>query len=292
MRVSVNVTNYSWPTGIIAGLTEVATAADQGGIDTLWVNDHLLQAEPGTSSDEPMLEAYTVLGYLAARTGRVRLGTMVAGVTFRPPALLVKAVTTLDVLAAGRAWLGVGAGYHSAEAAAMGLPLPPRAERFDLLADTLGLARHMWSGGRGEFTGIRLRLADPVGSPLPASRPGPAILIGGAGERRTLPLVAEFGDACNLFDIPDGGKTVAHKLAVLADLCAARSRDFAEIDKTVSTRFDPAEPHGAFVERCHALGALGIDHVVCITTGPWTGATVDRLAAVAADLRDSGGQQR
>src|SRR5215475_5718747 len=119
MRLSVNLTNYSWP-GTVDRLRHeldgVARAADEGGIDTLWVNDHLLQAEPGTSPDEPMLEAYAVLGYLASQTTRVRLGTMVTGVTVRPPALLIKALASIDGLSGGRAWLGVGAGYHSMEA--------------------------------------------------------------------------------------------------------------------------------------------------------------------------------
>src|SRR5262245_17504427 len=124
MRVSLNITSYSWDDGPLDGLAEAARAADRGGIDTVWVNDHLMQAEPGTWPDEPMLEAYTVLGFLASQTQRVRLGTMVTGVTFRPAAVLVKAETTVDVLSRGRAWLGIGAGYHLAEAEALGLPLP------------------------------------------------------------------------------------------------------------------------------------------------------------------------
>src|SRR5689334_23249985 len=155
-RVSVSVTNFSWPGDVAAirdSLGDVAAAADRGGLDTLWVNDHLLQAEPGTTVEEPMLEAYAVLGWLASRTERVRLGTMVTGVSFRPAALLVKAVTTVDVLSGGRAWLGIGAGYHTTEAEAMGLPMPPTAERFALLDDTLALARRMWAGERGPFKG-------------------------------------------------------------------------------------------------------------------------------------------
>ena len=189
MRVSVNVTNYSWTsTDLPEALDSVARAADDGGIDTLWVNDHLLQAEPGTTVDEPMLEAYAVLGYLASQTQRVRLGTMVTGVTFRPPALLIKAITSIDVLSRGRAWLGVGAGYHSAEADAMGLPLPDRRTRFEVLSDTLALARQMWAGERGAFQGAAVAMDDPVGSPLPTTKPHPPILIGGMGEQRTLPL--------------------------------------------------------------------------------------------------------
>jgi alkanesulfonate monooxygenase SsuD/methylene tetrahydromethanopterin reductase-like flavin-dependent oxidoreductase (luciferase family) len=287
MRVSLNITNYTWPGSpdeIRDRLAEVAAAADRGGIDTIWVNDHLLQAEPGTSTDEPMLEAYTTLGFLASQTTTVCLGTMVTAVTFRPATLLIKAVTTLDMLSAGRAWLGIGAGYHSAEADAMGLPLPPEHDRFELLADTLTLARRMWSGARGPFQGGRLAMSDPVGSPLPVRKPGPRVLIGGMGEKRTLPLVAEHGDACNLFDIPDGGATITRKLDVLKRLCELRGRPFGDIAKTVSTRFDPTTPVQEFAGHCRSLAGLGIDHVVCITTGPWTARSVEMLAVAAGEL--------
>ena len=233
-----------------------------------------------------MLEAHATLGYLAGQTHRVRLGTMVTGVTFRPAALLIKAVTTLDLLSRGRAWLGVGAGYHSAESDLMGLPLPPQRERFELLADTLELAMRMWSGGRGQFAGMRLHLAGPVGSPRPVSRPRPHVLVGGMGEKQTLRLVAEHADACNLFDVPDGGVTVRRRLEVLRQHCSAIGRPYHEFDKTISTRFDPAEPTADFVDRCRLLGEAGISHIVCITTGPWTAASIGRLATAVPALAD------
>jgi F420-dependent oxidoreductase-like protein len=277
MRLSINITNYSWPGGVSGErIARVVHAADDAGLDTVWVSDHLLQAEPGTSPDEAMLEAYTTLGFLAARTTRVRLGTMVTGVTFRPPALLIKAVTTLDVLSGGRAWLGLGAGYHQEEARAMGLPLPPTPERFDRLDETLRLAKQMWSGDDSPFHGRHYRLERPVSSPAPVRRPHPPILVGGMGERRTLPLVARYADACNLFDIPDGGQTVRHKLAVLAECCAAVDRPYESVEKTVSTRLSADEPLGAVTER---FAALGIEHLVFITNGPWTEETIGRLAA-------------
>jgi alkanesulfonate monooxygenase SsuD/methylene tetrahydromethanopterin reductase-like flavin-dependent oxidoreductase (luciferase family) len=182
VRVSVNLTNYSWPGDLTDHLLDVARAADEAGIDTLWVPDHLLQADPNAAPGETeMLEAYTVLGFLAARTERVRLGTMVTGVTFRPPALLVKAVTTVDVLSGGRSWLGIGAGYHAPEAEAMGLFLPPTAERFQRLEETLEIATRLWRGDRSRYDGRHYTLEAPVGDPPPASRPHPPILIGGMG---------------------------------------------------------------------------------------------------------------
>ena len=215
MRISISVTDFSWPDGaggLAGALDEIVRAADEGGLDTVWLSDHLIQAAPGSTPDSEMLEAYTALGFLAGRTERVRLGTMVAAVSYRAPAVLIKAVTTLDVLSGGRAWLGIGAGYQADEAAAMGLPLPPTAERFEHLDETLRIALQMWAGDRSPFHGRHHTLERPVESPQPLSRPHPPILIGGAGERKTLRLVAQYGDACNLFDIPDGGATVRHKL--------------------------------------------------------------------------------
>jgi alkanesulfonate monooxygenase SsuD/methylene tetrahydromethanopterin reductase-like flavin-dependent oxidoreductase (luciferase family) len=190
MRISLNLTNYSFarePDELRSELERVARAADEVGLDTLWVPDHLLQADPTAAPGHTeMFEAYTTLGYLAARTARIRLGTMVSAVPFRPPALLVKAVTTLDVLSGGRAWLGIGAGYQGNEARAMGLPLPPVAERFDRLAESLHIARRMWAGNASAFEGTYYRLAHAVNSPAPAQTPGPPILIARGAGHRTL----------------------------------------------------------------------------------------------------------
>jgi F420-dependent oxidoreductase-like protein len=290
MHLSVSITDFGWPAGpavLAARLGDVARRADEAGIDTLWMSDHLIQTAPGSDSDSPMLEAYTTLGYLAARTERIRLGTMVTAATYRPAALLVKAVTTLDVLSGGRAWLGIGAGYHEQEAGQLGLPLPPPRERAERLEETLEVALRMWSGDDGPFAGRHLRLGRPAASPRPLSRPHPPILIGGAGERRTLPLVARYADACNLFDIPDGGRTIARKLEVLARLCDELGRDGGEIEKTVSTRLEAAESSASFTARCAALARLGIDHAVAITAGPWSDDALDVVAAGAAALRQA-----
>jgi len=284
MRISLSITDFSWPGGpptLGSALARIATLAEQAGVDVLWVSDHLLQAAPGSAEDGSMLEAYTTLGFLAARTERIALGTMVTAATFRPPALLVKAVTTLDVLSGGRAWLGIGAGYHDEEARAFGLSLPPLRERFERLEETLALAQQMWAGDAAPFEGKHLRLERPVGSPRPLSRPHPPILIGGMGERRTLPLVARHGDACNLFDIPDGGATVRRKLEVLERYCEAIGRPFAEIETTLSSRLGPGETPDEFADRCAGMRAWGIEHVVLITSGPWT---EDELATVAASV--------
>jgi F420-dependent oxidoreductase-like protein len=291
MRVSISITNFSWREDLRAALARVARAADQGGLHGVWVADHLLQADPygARPGETEMLEAYTTLGFLAGVTERVRLGTMVTGVTFRPPALLVKAVTTLDVLSGGRAMFGVGAGYEGAEAAAMGLPLPPVAERFERLEETLRIALQMWAGDESRFAGRHYTLDQPVSSPAPVSRPRPPILIGGTGEKRTLPLVARYADACNVFDLPDGGATVRHKLDVLAGLCAAIGRPYAEIEKTISTRWTAGESAAAFAERCLRFAELGVDHVGVVTTGPWTSDGIATLSEAAARLGHGAG---
>lgn len=287
MLISMSLTNYSWPGGPRAlgeELARVARIADEAGIDTVWVTDHLVQADPtAPPADADMLEAYTVLGYLAARTERVRLGAMVSPVTMREPALLVKAVTTLDVVSGGRAWLGIGAGYHGEEARAMGIPMPAVAERFERLEEALRITRRMWAGDTSAFSGHHYRLARPHVSPEPVRRPHPPILIGGAGEKRTLRLVAQFADACNLFDIPDGGATVRRKLDVLARHCDNAGRPYGDIEKTLSTRLNPGEPASEFLRRSAQAAELGIEHLIVVTSAPWNPESLATLATAAAD---------
>jgi alkanesulfonate monooxygenase SsuD/methylene tetrahydromethanopterin reductase-like flavin-dependent oxidoreductase (luciferase family) len=288
MRISISLTNYSWPGQPATtrdALAATARAAESAGVDTIWVADHLLQADPASERHEPMLEAYTTLGYLAGQTEQVRLGTLVTAATFRAPALLIKQVTTLDVLSGGRAWLGIGVGYNTDEAAAMGLPLPATRHRYELLADTMEIAKRLWSGDDSPYRGRRSHLDRPVGSPVPISRPWPRLLIGGTGERRTLRLVAEHADACNLFDMPDGGVAVRRQLEALARHCADLGRPYDEVERTITTALPAREPAEQFVDRCRALAALGIQHVIVITRGaPWTEDALDPIAAAAAQL--------
>ena len=280
MQISLNVTNYSYAGDLADGLARAVRAADEGGLDTVWVSDHLLQAEPGTTVEAPMLEAYAALSFLAAHTSRIRLGAMVTAATYRAPALLLKTVSTLDMLSHGRAWLGLGAGYQQMEAEAYGLDLPPTRERYERLEELLQLAQQMFAGDDRPFEGRHYRLARPLNHPQPAARP--PILIGGMGERRTLPLVARYADACNLFDIPDGGATVRHKLDVLRRLCDETGRPYDAVLKTISTRLNPDESAAAFAGRLAALADLGIEHAVVLTVGPWTEDRVATLAGAAA----------
>jgi alkanesulfonate monooxygenase SsuD/methylene tetrahydromethanopterin reductase-like flavin-dependent oxidoreductase (luciferase family) len=214
---------------------------------------------------------------------------MVTAATFRAPALLIKAVTTLDVLSGGRAWLGIGAGYHTDEATAMGLFMPETAERFARMTELLELARRMWAGDDRPFHGDFLALEHPIASPRPIAYPRLPVLIGGAGERRTLRLVAEYGDACNLFDIPDGGETVRRQLEVLGRHCADVGRPAEEVERTVSTGLQPDESADELTARCRALADAGMQHVVVIARGrPFSSDDLAVLARAADRLAETG----
>ncbi len=285
MRVSISITNFSWssdPADLAGRLAEVAVTADESSLHTLWVNDHLLQADPGAEPNQrDMLEVHTVLGFLAALTRRVHLGALVSPVTYREPAVLLKAVTSLDVLSAGRAWLGVGVGYP-VEAEAMGLPMPATAERFERLEELLELHQQMSRGDARPYEGRHYRLGHPENRPLPLQPGGVPVLVGGMGPRRTLRLVARHAQACNLFDLPDGGDTVRVRLEVLRRHCAEEGTDADAIDTTISTRLQPDEDVDDLVHRLAEIHGWGIRHAVFIRPGPWTPRFVGVVGEAAA----------
>ena len=281
VKVSISVTDHAWPDGV-DGLRRIAGIADKGGLDTIWVPDHLYQADPTSHPQAELFEGVTMLGFLAAITSRARLGMLVSPVSFRPPAVQVKAIATLDALTRGRAWFGVGIGWAGDEARAMGIPLGPTKERFEQLEELLEIADRMFAGDSSPYQGKHFQLEGPICSPRPERRP--PVLIGGTGEQKTLRLVARHADACNLFDIPDGGETIRHKLDVLRQHCDELGRPYDEIEKTLSTRLTPDDTVATFVERCQQQAMLGIDHVVVIRTGPWTPETVEILTAAVPEV--------
>jgi F420-dependent oxidoreductase-like protein len=215
--------------GLFEKVVAIATTAETAGFDSIWVMDHLFQIPGIGQVDEPMFEAYTLLGGLAARTERARLGAMVTGVTYRNPALLAKEVTAIDVVSGGRAVLGIGAAWFEAEHEGLGFAFPVLAERFDRLEEALKICRAMFTEEAPSFEGRFYRIQGAINRPRPVQPGGPPILIGGGGERRTLRLVAEYGDACNLFG---DAATIRHKLEVLARHCDDVGRDPATITKT------------------------------------------------------------
>lgn len=269
MKIGLQLPSFSapgWPGSIAASLTEVGQAAEAGGFASLWLMDHFFQLPVDTGwggPEEPMLEAYTSLGFLAQATSTIELGAMVSGVTHRPPGVLVKTVTTLDVLSGGRAWLGLGAGWYECEARGLGIPWPARSDRFALLADTLRLAHRMWADDRSPYAGRTIDAAEPISSPPPIRRPHPPIMVGGSGERTTLRLVAQYADACNIL-VPDPGESRA-KLEVLRRHCDDVGRDYAEIETTALIECDPRPGRQTAAEIVAALRAQrdeGIAHVI------------------------------
>jgi F420-dependent oxidoreductase-like protein len=237
MRVGVHVVNFTLPGGptlIGPTLRAVGAAADEVGLDNLSVMDHYFQLEFMGRAEDPMLEAYTTLGFLAAATSDVELQVVMTGVTYRHPGLLAKIVATLDVLSGGRAALGIGAAWYEREHLALGVPFPPVSERFERLEETLQIVLQMWSDDDGPYVGRHYRLAETLCSPQPLRRPRPPIMVGGGGERKTLRLVAQYADACNLFASPDQGvEPVRAKLDVLREHCDRLGTDYDAIAKTV-----------------------------------------------------------
>jgi F420-dependent oxidoreductase-like protein len=271
MRVGLQVNDFTWPTGQ-ARLGEefgaIAERAEQAGFYSLWVMDHFYQIGGLGPAEHEMLEGYTTLGFAAGRTSRIKLGTMVTGITYRYPGILIKTVTTLDVLSGGRAYFGVGAAWNEEEHVGLDVPFPPLKERFERLEDTLRLAHQMWSGEDKPFDGKQTHLARTLNSPQVISKPHPPILIGGTGEQKTLKFVAQYGDACNLF-ARMGDDIVTHKLDVLRGHCEALGRPYEEIEKTSldSMRISRDGADGSLtpaqaIERFAHMASLGFDQAL------------------------------
>lgn len=278
MKVGLSLSDFTLDDGprqLRTYIAETARAADDFGFASLWVMDHFFQIV-GSPARE-MLEGYSTLAFAAAVTTRITLGSLVTGVTYRHPGILAKTVTTLDVLSGGRAWLGIGAAWFEGEHLGLGVPWPPRAERFERLEETLQIAQQMWSGEARPYTGKHYRLAQTLNSPAALSKPRPRILVGGGGEKKTLRLVARYADACNI-DGTDPAVLV-HKLDVLRQHCQAVGRDYDDIEKT-STILDVDRDMSSaqMVDKISRLAAPGVQHVVLANWGFKDVATLERIA--------------
>jgi F420-dependent oxidoreductase-like protein len=273
MKIGLQIPNFTYPDGLKElgnKLGEIARTADDVGFSSLWVMDHFFQIGSrdrsmglGPAEDE-MLEGYSTLSYLAGMTKKVTLGTMVTGVVYRHPGILIKTVTTLDVLSGGRAYLGIGAAWNEREAKGLGVPFPSTKERLERLEETLQIAKQMWSENNGPFTGRHFQLAETLCSPQPLSRPHPPILIGGSGEKKTLRLVAKYADACNLF-ASIGVETLRGKLDILRQHCEKEGRDYSTIEKTTlsTAHLAPDKMNAAnVIEECRRLADIGIQHAI------------------------------
>lgn len=267
MKIGLQIPRFTWPGGdavIASKLAEIARTADQVGFSSVWVMDHFFQLPGLGEADEPMLEGYSALTYLAAVTKTVKLGTLVTGVIYRQPAFLVKQVTNLDVLSGGRAYFGVGAAWYEREANGLGFPFPPVKTRFEQLEETLQIAHQMWKGDRAPYSGKHYQLGEVICSPRPLSKPHPPIMIGGMGETKTLRFVAKYADACNLF-LRAGTDTLQHKFDVLKSHCDKLGRDYAEIEKTTlgTAYLAPGQMSPAdIIAQCRTLAGLGVTHAI------------------------------
>jgi len=234
VRIGLQIPSFTWPGGdaaIGSTLARISREAEAAGFYSLWVMDHFFQIRNVGAAEEPMLEGYSALNFMAGVTSKVKLGTMVTGVTYRYPGILVKTASTLDVLSGGRAYFGVGAAWNEEEHAGLGVPFPPLKERFEMLEELLQIAHQMWSGEEGAFNGKHYQLGRTLNHPQVVSKPHPPILIGGTGEQKTLRFVAKYADGCNLF-LRMGPDVVRHKLDVLRQHCADLNRPYSDIEKT------------------------------------------------------------
>jgi F420-dependent oxidoreductase-like protein len=265
MKPGIQINDYDWggADSLALMLGEIAHAADEAGFDRIGVADHFWRSHYMGSVEGPELECYTTLGFLAASTRRAQLTAMVTAASYRPPALVAKMVTTLDVLSRGRGWLGVGAGDYEAEARGLGLPFPPLRERFAMLEETLQICLRMWAGEHGDdqaYHSVHYHLDRLLNAPQSLTRPHPPILLGGSGEK-TLRLVARYADACNIRPGPD----IPQKLATLRRYCDEEGRDYNAIEKTCPFAFDVGE-HGEksdeLLGQLRWLASMGIQTVI------------------------------
>ena len=282
MRLGLQIPDFTSPGGparLGADLAAVARTADRAGFEFISVMDHFFQIRSIGPADREMLEAYTTLGYLAACTTQARLLTLVTGAIYRHPGVLAKMVTTLDVLSGGRAWLGIGAAWNEEEAAGLGIPFPPVAERFERLDETVQICLRMWAGDQSPYQGTHYELQRPLNSPQALTRPHPPIMIGGGGERKTLRMVARYAQACNLFPGPD----LARKLDVLRAHCDAEGRVYDEISKSCYFVFDvgpKGKRAGEVIDRLGSLAEMGFDTAIGAVANVWDIEPLEIIGAV------------
>lgn len=281
MRFGFHYFDFTMPnpaTTIAPNFRRTAQIADECGASWFTVMDHFFQMEQFRTAHDPMLEGYTSLGFAAGITERVKLGTIVTGVTYRHPGLLAKIVTTLDVLSEGRAFLGIGAAWYEREHHALGVPYPVMKERFERLEEALQIALQMWSDDEGPFDGTHYQLAETISVPQSVRRP--PIVIGGSGERKTLRLVAQYADATNL--VVADAEAAAHKLAVLREHCDALGRDYESIERTAQARFSMEANVDDVLASAEAFASVGIQHLHYALIGPDPAAVADRFATLVA----------
>jgi F420-dependent oxidoreductase-like protein len=262
MKLGLHLSNFTYGVPVEqlgATIGRIVTEADAAGFDRLSVMDHYFQIGVIGPVDHEMFEAYNLLGYIAAKTARLKLGVLATGVTYRQPGYLAKQITGLDVLSGGRAWLGIGAAWFEREHVGLGFAFPPLRQRFAMLEEALQIIEQMWSDDDGPYEGTHYQLAETLCSPRPVQRPRPPIMVAGSGERKTLRLVARYADACNVTSA--NLETTERLLAILDEHCEREGRDPGQIERTIATRFDPGptgERAEQEVERLGRFAELGV----------------------------------
>jgi len=283
MNFDYHLMRFDWaggPAGIGPGVARIARTIESVGIRTVSVMDHFFQMDAFAPAEDPMLEGYTALGYIAGVTERLRLRMLVGGVTYRYPGILAKIMTTLDVMSGGRAEFGIGAAWYEREHKGLGIPFPPMGQRFEMLEETLQIVLQMWSDNNGPYEGRHYQLAETLCSPQPVSSPRPRIMIGGSGEKKTLRMVAQYADGCNFMGGPD---LCARKIAVLREHCDRLGRDISGIDITVLLRPEPDWTPDDVVRAAEAFAAVGVTTIVATTAGVDPVATVESLFGPAVE---------
>ena len=268
MHIGLQIPSFKYPGGTAAirpKLKEIVTTAEDAGFYSFWVMDHYYQIKGlfGEAYTDPMLESYTVLGYLAGLTERAYLGALVTGVIYRHPSVLMKMVNTLDIVSGGRAYLGIGAGWYEDEARGYGIPYPSTAERFELLEDNLRLAKALWAGDETSFEGTHLSAPAITNNPRPLSQPHPRIMIGGTGPKKTLRMVAQYADACNIGDWV-GRQNMQKSLDSLKDHCETLGRDYDSVEKTTlgTVHLSGKDTVDGVIRRIQDLSAMGFTHAI------------------------------
>lgn len=260
-------------------LRDIWVEADRIGFwDVVWLNDHLYP--PKARPDLPIMEAWMLLGGLAAITERIRFGTMVSANTFRHPSILAKQAATLDRMSGGRLELGVGTGWHEGEHAAFGIELPPLVERFELLDETFAILHGLFTEDVFSFAGRHRTIREAVFEPKPVQNPRPPFVIGGTGPMRTIPLAARWADQWNFPDYENEPELFAASLSRLAEACEEVGRDRHEIEVSVQFRY-PGDL-ARTVDQVAAYGELGADHVLISFTPPPDPSLPSKVASALA----------
>ena len=283
MELGLHIADFAWNGGtpeLGPTLGRLARSAEDAGVARLTVMDHVWQIEGIGPPEDPMLEAYTTLGYLAGITRRVRLHALVTAVVYREPGLLAKMATTLDVLSGGRAGLGIGAAWNEAESRGLGLHFPSTRERFERLDEAVRICEQMWSESDAAFEGVHYRLERTLNSPQSVRRPRPWLMIGGSGERKTLRLVALHADACNIFARPEA----AHKLEVLRAHCEREGRDYDAIEKTTILSVEPSTTRDDLLARLRGVHDVGFTVAYIFGKNPEPLRTVELLSEVIPEI--------